>query len=117
MTDEKQAKPGMPPIRLPEGLQSKYSNMARISHTPSELVIDFAAMFPGTSPEVVARILMSPMGAKMFLQALTENMARYEANFGPVQIPVSNPDLASNLFRNIHPPDKNNPPENPEKEE
>jgi len=82
MTEPKQPKPGIPPLRMPEGLQSKYSNMARISHTPSEMIFDFATMLPGTHPEVVARILMSPMGAKMFLQALTENVARYEANFG-----------------------------------
>jgi len=65
---------------------------------------------------VVARILMSPMGAKMFLQALTENVARYEANFGLIKLPVGSTDLASSLFRNIQPPDKNIPPETPEKD-
>lgn len=116
MTEPKQPKPGIPPLRMPEGLQSKYSNMARISHTPSEMIFDFGTMLPGTHPEVVARVLMSPMGAKMFLQALTENVARYEANFGPIKLPVGTSDLASSLFRNIQPPDKNSPPETPEKE-
>jgi hypothetical protein len=116
MTEQKQPKPGIPPLRMPEGLQSKYSNMARISHTPSEMIFDFATMLPGTHPEVVARVLMSPMGAKMFLQALTENVARYEANFGPIKVPVGTTDLASSLFRNIQPPDKNNPHEPPEKD-
>lgn len=116
MTEPKQPKPGIPPLRMPEGLQSKYSNMARISHTPSEMIFDFGTMLPGTHPEVVARVLMSPMGAKMFLQALTENVARYEANFGPIKLPVGTSDLASSLFRNIQPPDKNNPSETPEKE-
>jgi hypothetical protein len=114
MTEPQQPKPGIPPLRMPEGLQSKYSNMARISHTPSEMIFDFATMLPGTHPEVVARVLMSPMGAKMFLQALTENVARYEANFGPIKLPVGTSDLASSLFRNIQPPDKNTPPETPE---
>ena len=116
MADQKPQKPGIPPLRIPEGLQTKYSNMARISHTPSEMIFDFATMLPGIPPEVVSRILMSPMGAKMFMQALTENIARYEANFGEIKLPAGSPDLASSLFRNIQPPDKKNPPEPPEKE-
>lgn len=114
MTDQNKPKPGIPPLRMPENLQSKYSNMARISHTPSEMVFDFAALLPGTHPEVVSRVLMSPMGAKMFLKALTENMARYEALFGEVKIPQGNSDLASSLFRNIQPPDKNPPKDSPD---
>lgn len=106
MADQKQPKPGIPPLRIPEGLQSKYSNMARISHTPSEIVFDFATMLPGTIPEVVARILMSPMGAKMFLQALNENIARYEATFGPIKLPLGSSDLASSLFRNVQAPER-----------
>ena len=117
MTEPKQPKPGIPPLRMPEGLQTKYSNMARISHTPSEMIFDFATMLPGILPEVVARVLMSPMGAKMFLQALTENVARYEANFGPIKLPAGSPDLATSLFRNVQSPDKTTPPESsPEKE-
>jgi len=116
MAEPKTPKPGIPPLRMPEGLQTKYSNMARISHTPSEMVFDFATMLPGIHPEVVARILMSPMGAKMFLQALTENVARYETNFGVIKLPVGTSDLASSLFRNVQPPDRNTPPEPPEKE-
>ncbi len=122
MADQKQPKPGIPPLRMPEGLQSKYSNMARISHTPSEIVFDFATMLPGTIPEVVARILMSPMGAKMFLQALNENIARYEATFGPIKLPLGSSDLASSLFRNVQAPerpasdspDKGSSPETPD---
>ena len=111
MTESKQQKPGIPPLRMPESLQTKYSNMARISHTPSEMIFDFGTMLPGTVPEIVARVLMSPMAAKMFLQALTENVARYEANFGPIKLPAGMPDLASTLFRNVQPPDKPVAPE------
>ena len=114
MTVKNKPKPGIPPLRMPEDLQSKYSNMARISHTPSEMVFDFATLLPGTHPEVVSRVLMSPMGAKLFLKALTENMARYEALFGEIKIPQGNSDLASSLFRNIQSPDKNPPKEFPE---
>ncbi len=113
MTEPKQAKPGIPPLRMPEGLQTNYSNMARISHTPSEMIFDFGTMLPGSVPEVVARVLMSPMAAKMFVQALTENLARYEATFGPIRLPAGMPDLASSLFRNVQSPDKPTPPESP----
>ncbi len=119
MTTPKQPKPGIPPLRMPDGLQSKYSNMARISHTPSEIVFDFATMLPGVHPEVVSRVLMSPLAAKMFLQALGENINRYEATFGPIKLPVGTSDLASTLFRNVQPPapgdkpDKNPPESSP----
>lgn len=76
--------------------------------------MDFATMLPGMKPEVVARVLMSPVGAKLFLRALGENLARYEANFGTIQVPGGGSDLAQNLFRNINPPNK---PDDPESEE
>jgi hypothetical protein len=116
MEEEKQGKPGFPPLHLPSDLRAHYSNLARISHTPAEMVVDFAAMLPGVRPEVVARILMSPVAAKMFWHALGENLARYEATFGPIQIP-NNSNLAQDLFRNIHPPDKPEKTEPPESEE
>jgi len=108
--DEKKPAPGFPPISLPEDLVAKYSNVARISHTPSEIILDFAAMLPGVRPEILARILMSPVGAKMFLNALTENISRYEASFGSIQLPAIQSNLATDLFKNIHPPDKPEPP-------
>ncbi len=104
MNTPKQPKPGIPTLRMPEGVQSKYSNMARISHTPSEIVYDFAIMLPGVPPEVVSRVLMSPVGAKMFLQALNENIKRYESTFGEIKMPVGTSDLASTLFRHVQPP-------------
>lgn len=110
MNQPKQAKPGMPPLRIPDNLQTKYSNMARISHTPSEIVLDFAQMLPGVHPEIVSRVLMSPVAAKLFVQALTENVARYEAMFGPIKLPIGASDLATTLFRNVQPPTPGEPP-------
>ncbi len=46
---------------------------------------------------------MSPVGAKLFLRAFAENLARYEASFGEIQIPQGDPGLAGDLFRRIHP--------------
>jgi hypothetical protein len=113
MNQPKQAKPGMPSLRMPENLQTKYSNMARISHTPSEIVMDFAQMLPGVVPEVVSRVLMSPVAAKLFVQALNENVARYEAMFGPIKLPVGSSDLATTLFRNVQPPPTDEHPSKP----
>lgn len=96
-----------PPLQmdLPETLKPVYSNMARISHTPSEIVVDFGCLLPGTTGNpVLSRVLMSPIGAKLFIRALAENLARYEAIFGEIQLPGKS-TLANDLFRHIQPPE------------
>jgi hypothetical protein len=115
--EPQKGKLGFPPLHLPEDKKPEYSNLARISHTPSEIVLDFAALLPGIRPEIVSRVLMSPIGAKMFHQALAENLARYEASFGEIKIPAATSNLADNLFRNIQPPEKPDKPETPESED
>jgi len=100
--------PAVPPMEVPEDLLPIYSNLVRISHSPSEIILDFSRMLPGqTSPHVLARILMSPLGAKLLLRALGENIARYEAAFGEIRMPGDSP-LANDLFRQVKPPE---PPE------
>ncbi len=47
---------------------------------------------------------MSPLGAKLFHRALTENLSRYEAAFGEIKFPGGS-SLAENLFHSINPPD------------
>ena len=101
--------PPFPPLETPADLEPVYANLARISHTPVELVFDFARLLPGdAAARVVARLLMSPVGAKLFYRALGENLARYEANFGEIRLPGDS-GLADELFRPIQPPDQ--PPE------
>ncbi len=96
--------PSTPPLELPEDLVPIYSNIARISHTPSEFVLDFSRILPGQlNLSVASRVLMSPVAAKLFLRALTENIARYETVFGVINLPGNS--LATDLFRNIHPPE------------
>lgn len=106
MNDKPQGKPTFPPLVIPEDLKPNYSNLARISHTPSELILDFSALLPGAKPEVVSRVLMSPVAAKMFFRALGENLARYESIYGQIQMPNTNSGLAQSLFKNVHPPEK-----------
>jgi hypothetical protein len=71
------APPQPPAIEVPPDIPMVYANLVRISHTPSELVFDFAHLLPGVSPaQVCARIVMSPLGAKLLHRALFENLSR-----------------------------------------
>jgi len=64
-----------------------YSNLALIAHSPSEFIIDFARVLPGTNKsKVYARIVMTPQHAKMLLSALEENIKKYENQFGAIKI-------------------------------
>ncbi|MCC6499081.1 MAG: DUF3467 domain-containing protein [Anaerolineales bacterium] len=96
---------GAPKIKLKDGLEPAYANLARISHSPTEFVIDFGHLIPGEpTANINARVVTTPLSAKMLLRALNENLARYEAAFGEIKIP-SGASLADNLFRNLHPPE------------
>lgn len=94
-----------PPVEVPPDLKAEYVNLVRIAHSPSELVMDFAHLLPGGGPATVrSRIVMSPLGAKLFYRALTENLARYEAAFGEIVLPGDS-SLADHLFRPTPNPD------------
>jgi hypothetical protein len=101
------AQPQQPPnLEIPLDLEPVYANIVRITHSPSELVIDFALLLPGsrTAP-VKARVLMTPLSAKLFHRALAENLARFEAAFGEIPMPGDS-SLAARLFRPPNPPEK-----------
>jgi len=94
-----------PKLEIAEGLKPFYANLARISHSPADIVVDFAQILPGEGKaSVEARILMSPLSAKLLLRALQENIARYETTFGEIKVPAPN-SLADNLFKGLHPPE------------
>jgi hypothetical protein len=101
------------PIEIPSDLQPVYANLARISHAPAEFVLDMARFLPGeTKATVAARVVMSPVALKLFVQALNENLTRYENTFGTINIPSGGSSLAEHLFR-PHPPE---PPKEPPQE-
>ena len=111
-------KPAIPfPIEIPPDLQPAYANLARIAHAPAEFVMDFARLLPGDSKAIVAaRVIMSPVALKLFAQAVNENLARYEATFGTVNIPTGGSSLADSLFKPLHTPEPpQDPPKDPEK--
>lgn len=69
-----------------------YSNLAVISHSKTEFILDFASMLPGLSgPEVVSRIIMNPEHAKRLLVALQDNIGKYEGQFGAINIGAGHP--------------------------
>lgn len=70
-----------------EVAQGHYSNLAIISHSTSEFVIDFAAILPGLpKAEVKSRIILTPEHAKRLLLSLQDNISRYETNVGRIEI-------------------------------
>ncbi|RMG83853.1 MAG: DUF3467 domain-containing protein [Bacteroidetes bacterium] len=63
-----------------------YSNFAIITHSPTEFVFDFIQFVPGVpKAKVKSRIITTPQHAKKFLNALADNIAKYEAQNGPIQ--------------------------------
>lgn len=70
-----------------EVAQGHYSNLAIISHSTSEFIIDFAAVLPGLpKAKVKSRIILTPEHAKRLLLSLQENIARYETNVGRIEL-------------------------------
>ncbi|MFN8298173.1 MAG: DUF3467 domain-containing protein [Chitinophagales bacterium] len=73
-------------IELPEEIaEGTYSNLAIISHSPQEFVLDFIRVMPGVpKAKVKSRILVTPEHAKRFMKALAENIKKYEQQFGTI---------------------------------
>jgi len=68
-----------------------YSNLAIISHSGAEFVIDFTRLLPDVpTAKVNARIIMTPQHAKLLMRALNENINRYEKSFGNINIDGQN---------------------------
>ena len=82
----------------PEVAKGSYSNLAIISHSPSEFIIDFATMLPGLQkPEITNRIVMNPEHAKRLLNALSDNINKYETQFGQINPREQQPKGTFNL--------------------
>jgi hypothetical protein len=63
-----------------------YSNLAVITHSNAEFIIDFVKMMPGVpKAKVKSRIILTPQHAKRLLMALGENLAKYESIHGEIQ--------------------------------
>lgn len=74
-------------IELSEEIaEGVYANLAMIAHSSSEFVIDFIRLMPGVpKAKVKSRIVVTPEHAKRLLNALQDNIQKYEATFGEVK--------------------------------
>ncbi len=93
MSEDTEKKKPRLSVQLPAELEEIYANLALISHSASEIIVDYARVMPNkTTAKIHSRIIMTPMNAKLLHRALTENLQKYEAKYG--EIPMS----AHNIF-------------------
>ena len=90
MNNEKENNNGQFPIELtPEIAQGTYANLAIITHSSSEFILDFVRVLPGVpKASVKSRVILSAEHAKRLLIALQDNIAKYESQFGEINIPI-----------------------------
>jgi hypothetical protein len=70
-----------------EVAQGTYSNLAVITHSSSEFVLDFVRIMPGIpKANVKSRVILTPEHAKRLLMALEDNVKKYENQHGPIKI-------------------------------
>lgn len=68
-----------------EVAEGAYANLAIITHSHAEFVIDFVNVMPGTpKSKVKSRIILTPQHAKRLMKALNENVQRFEAANGAI---------------------------------
>jgi hypothetical protein len=93
MADNKN--PQQPAINIEiseEIAEGVYSNLAIISHSHSEFVVDFIRMVPNVpKAKVKSRVILTPQHAKRLLFALKDNLQKYEAQFGKIDEPEQPP--------------------------
>lgn len=96
MSDQVQ-QPNQLNIEISEEIaEGVYANLAIITHSHAEFVIDFVNVMPGTpKSKVKSRIILTPQHAKRLMRAMTDNISKFEAINGPikdieeVQIPMN----------------------------
>lgn len=87
MEETKEPKPNQISIELKEEIaQGTYSNLAVITHSSSEFVLDFIRVMPGIpKADVKSRIILTPEHAKRLMLALTDNIAKFEKVHGEIK--------------------------------
>lgn len=75
-------------VELDEAIaDGNYANLAIISHSSSEFILDFAVILPGVpKAKVRNRIILAPEHAKRLMLSLQDNIAKYEKNVAPIKI-------------------------------
>lgn len=87
MPDQQQPQPNQLNIEISEEVaEGTYVNLAIITHSHAEFVIDFVNVMPGTpKSKVKSRVILTPQHAKRLMKALTENIGKYEAANGSIK--------------------------------
>jgi len=87
MSEQNQQPPNQLNIEISEEVaEGNYSNLAIITHSHAEFVIDFVNVMPGTpKSKVKSRVILTPQHAKRFMKALTEYVNRFEQLNGKIQ--------------------------------
>jgi hypothetical protein len=87
MTEQKNLQQQINIELSPELAEGIYSNMAIITHSPAEFVIDFTRILPGIpKAKVHSRIIMTPQHAKSLMMALDENIKKFESQHGEIKV-------------------------------
>lgn len=69
-----------------EVAEGTYANLAIITHSHAEFVVDFVNVMPGTpKSKVKSRLIMTPFHAKRFMKAIVENVQKFEASHGEIK--------------------------------
>lgn len=91
--ENKENQDGQLKIELtPEVAEGIYANLAIITHSSAEVVLDFIRVLPGLpKANVKSRIVLAPEHAKRLLFALQDNIVKYEKQFGTINLPGGNP--------------------------
>lgn len=92
MEDKKGQNPNQLNIELSEEIaQGIYSNLAIITHSTSEFVVDFVRVMPGVPKAgVKSRIILTPEHAKRLLMALQDNVKKFEQQHGTIKVNLGN---------------------------
>jgi hypothetical protein len=75
----------IPIITGDELSRGRYSNNMLVSHSPEEFIIDWLLNSP-SGAHMVSRIIVSPGHMKRIIDALSDNLRKFENNFGSVRV-------------------------------
>lgn len=100
MADEQETQQHQIQIQIePQHASGVYSNLMMIAHRKEEFILDFLFVQPQRTPQgqalanLRARVVTSPEHMKRILKAIEENLARYEAAFGPIEAATDIPKV------------------------
>ncbi|GAB1420884.1 hypothetical protein MASR2M15_10100 [Anaerolineales bacterium] len=99
---EQQNPPRRLQVQMPANPSASYANTVMISHTAAEIILDFIQIMPNDPrARVQQRIVMTPTHTKLFLNALMDNINKYEEQHGEIVLPKRPHSLADQLFNSI----------------